>query len=94
MTALKAGVAETPDRVEGRLAETKISRECAKTYTEKGQRVDDTVRITKKQAAQSGQKKGYVCKRLEKWSGPLYPLHKGVSLFFLQYWGYDSCRTS
>jgi len=34
------------------LAETKISRECAKTYTEKGSRVDDTVRIEKKQAAQ------------------------------------------
>jgi len=48
MTALKAGVAETPDQVEGRLAESKISRECAKTYTEKGSRVDDTVRIAKK----------------------------------------------
>lgn len=23
-----------------------------------------------------------VCKRLEKWRGPLYPLHEGVSLFF------------
>ena len=54
MTALKAGVAETPDQVEGRLAETKISRECAKTYKEKGSRVDDTVRIEKKQAAQPG----------------------------------------
>ena len=50
----KAGVAETPDQVEGRLAETKISRERAKTYTEKGSRVDDTVRIAKKQAAQLG----------------------------------------
>ena len=56
MTALKAGVAETPDQVEGRLAlaETKISRECAKSYTEKDSRVDDTVRIAKKQAAQPG----------------------------------------
>jgi len=36
------------------LAETKISRECAKTYTEKDSRVDDTVRIEKKQAAQPG----------------------------------------
>ncbi len=31
------------------LAETKISRECAKSYTEKDSRVDDTVRIEKKQ---------------------------------------------
>ena len=36
------------------LAETKIYREYAKTYTEKGSRVDDTVRIEKKQAAQLG----------------------------------------
>ena len=50
MTALKAGVAETPDQVEGRLAETKISRECAKSYTEKDSRVDDAVRIAKEQA--------------------------------------------
>ena len=47
----KAGVAETPDQVEGRLAETKISRECAKSHTERGSRVDDTVRIAKKEEA-------------------------------------------
>ena len=52
MTALKAGVALSS--VRRPLAETKISRECAKTYTEKGSRVDDTVRIEKKQAAQLG----------------------------------------
>ena len=48
----KAGVALSS--VLRPLAETKISRECAKTYTEKGSRVDDTVRIEKKQAAQLG----------------------------------------
>ncbi|MFH1884667.1 MAG: hypothetical protein ABIL62_18370 [Planctomycetota bacterium] len=42
------------------LAETKISRECAKSYTEKGSRVDDTVRIAKKQAAQPGKMKGFL----------------------------------
>ncbi len=52
MTALKAGVALSS--VRRPLAETKISRECAKTYTEKDSRVDDTVRIAKKQAAQPG----------------------------------------
>jgi len=36
------------------LAETKISRECAKTYTGKDSRVDDTVKIAKKQAARPG----------------------------------------
>jgi len=46
MTALKAGVALSS--VRRPLAETKISRECAKSYTEKGSRVDDTVRIAKK----------------------------------------------
>ena len=32
----------------------------------------------------SGLKRGYVCKRLEKWRGPLKPLcplHEGVSIF-------------
>ncbi len=52
MTALKAGVALSS--VRRPLAETKISRECAKSYTEKDSRVDDTVRIAKKQAAQLG----------------------------------------
>ena len=52
MTALKAGV--DLSSVRRPLAETKISRECAKTYTEKDSRVDDTVRIEKKQAAQPG----------------------------------------
>ncbi len=46
MTALKAGVALSS--VRRPLAETKISRECAKSYTEEGSRVDDTVRIAKK----------------------------------------------
>jgi hypothetical protein len=46
MTALKAGVALSS--VRRPLAETKISRECAKSYTEKGSRVDDTVKIAKK----------------------------------------------
>jgi len=46
MTDLKAGVALSS--VRRSLAETKISRECAKTYTEKGSRVNDTVRIAKK----------------------------------------------
>ncbi len=46
MTALKAGVALSS--VRRPLAETKISRECAKSYTEKGSRVDDTARIAKK----------------------------------------------
>ncbi len=32
----------------GPLAETKISRECAKSYTEKDSKVDDTVKIAKK----------------------------------------------
>ena len=39
----KAGVALSS--VRRPLAETEISRECAKSYTEKGSRVDDTVRI-------------------------------------------------
>jgi len=55
MTALKAGVALSS--VRRPLAETKISRECAKTYTEKGSRVNDTVRIAKKQEAQPGKMK-------------------------------------
>jgi len=46
MTALKAGVALSS--VRRPLAETKISRECDKSYTEKDSRVDDTVRIAKK----------------------------------------------
>ncbi len=46
MTALKAGVALSS--VRRPLAETKISRECAKSYTEKDSRVDDTVKIEKK----------------------------------------------
>ena len=46
----KARVAERTEQVEGRLAETKISRECAKSYTEKDSRVDDAVRIAKEQA--------------------------------------------
>ncbi len=46
MTALKAGVALSS--VRRPLAETKISCECAKSYTEKGSRVDDTVKIAKK----------------------------------------------
>ena len=71
MTDLKAGVALSS--VRRPLAETKISRECAKSYTEKDSRVDDTVRIAKKQAAQPGWKKGYVGKRLEKWREPLLP---------------------
>ena len=52
MTALKAGVALSS--VRRPLAETKISRECAKSYTEKDSKVDNTVRIAKKQAAQPG----------------------------------------
>jgi len=50
----KGSLLKIPDQVEGKIAETKISRECAKTYTEKDSRVDDTVRIAKKQAAQPG----------------------------------------
>ncbi len=46
MTALQAGVALSSVRQP--LAETKIFRECSKSYTEKDSRVDDTVRIAKK----------------------------------------------
>ena len=46
MTALKAGVALSS--VRRPLAETKISRECARPCTEEGSRVEDTVRIAKK----------------------------------------------
>ncbi len=52
MTDLKAGVALSS--VRRPIAETKISRERAKSYTEKSSRADDTVRIEKKQAAQTG----------------------------------------
>jgi len=45
MTALKAGVALSS--VRRPLAETKISRECARPCAEEGSRVDDTVRIAK-----------------------------------------------
>ena len=58
MTALKAGVALSS--VRRPLAETKISRECAKSYTEKDSRVDDTVRIAKKQAEQTGKNKVFL----------------------------------
>ncbi|MCH7556681.1 MAG: DUF3326 domain-containing protein [Planctomycetes bacterium] len=51
MTALKAGVALSS--VRRPLAETKIFRECAKTYTERGSRVEDTVRIAKEQEARN-----------------------------------------
>ncbi len=49
----KAGIAETPDQVEGRLAESKISRECARPCSEEGSRVDDTVRIAKESEARN-----------------------------------------
>jgi hypothetical protein len=46
MTALKAGVALSS--VRRPLAETKISLECAESYTEKDSKVDDSVKITEK----------------------------------------------
>ncbi len=46
MTDLKAGVALSS--VRRPLAETKISLECAKSYTEKDAKVDDSVKMSEK----------------------------------------------